>query len=99
MMEATQCTGFAGVPSTYQTLLRNTTLAHRKLDSLRKIQQAGGKLPVVFIRELVEALPHAKIFVMYGQTEATARLSYLPPELLAPKIDRSEGIPVTWCSG
>ncbi len=94
MTEATQCTGFAGVPSTYQTLLRNTTFPHRKLDSLRKIQQAGGKLPVVFIQELVQALPQAKIFVMYGQTEATARLSYLPPELLASKIGSiGKGIP------
>ncbi len=94
MMEATGCTGFAGVPSTYQTLLRNTTFKQRKLDSLRKIQQAGGKLQVVFIQELVEALPQAQIFVMYGQTEATARLSYLPPELLPAKIGSiGKGIP------
>jgi acyl-CoA synthetase (AMP-forming)/AMP-acid ligase II len=94
LLDAAQCTGLAGVPSTYQTLLRNTTFAQRKLNSLRKIQQAGGKLQVVFIRELIQALPHAQIYVMYGQTEATARLSYLPPELLGTKIGSiGKGIP------
>jgi acyl-CoA synthetase (AMP-forming)/AMP-acid ligase II len=94
MMEATRCTGLAGVPSTYQTLLRNTTFVQRQLDALRKIQQAGGKLQNVFIQELVKQFPQAKIFVMYGQTEATARLSYLPPELLPAKIGSiGKGIP------
>jgi long-chain acyl-CoA synthetase len=94
MIEATQATGFAGVPSTYQTLLRNTSFPKRHLKSLRKVQQAGGKLQVVFIRELMEALPEAEIYVMYGQTEATARLSYLPPSLLNEKIGSiGKGIP------
>jgi acyl-CoA synthetase (AMP-forming)/AMP-acid ligase II len=86
MIEQTACTGFAGVPSTYQTLLRNTSFPRRGLKTLRKIQQAGGKLPVVFIKELMAAQPEAQIYVMYGQTEATARLSYLPPELLESKL-------------
>jgi acyl-CoA synthetase (AMP-forming)/AMP-acid ligase II len=34
----------------------------------------------VFLQELREALPTTRIYVMYGQTEATARLAYLPPE-------------------
>jgi acyl-CoA synthetase (AMP-forming)/AMP-acid ligase II len=89
-----QATGIAGVPSTYQTLLRSTSLPRRELPSLKKVQQAGGKLPNVFIRELRDALPHAQIFVMYGQTEATARLSYLPPELLDEKLGSiGRGIP------
>jgi acyl-CoA synthetase (AMP-forming)/AMP-acid ligase II len=33
-------------------------------------------------RELIHALPGKRIFVMYGATEASARLSYLPPEAL-----------------
>jgi long-chain acyl-CoA synthetase len=61
---------------------------------LKKIQQAGGKLQTVFIRELMAALPEAQIYVMYGQTEATARLSYLPPELLRAKLGSiGKGIP------
>lgn len=94
MMEENECTGFAGVPSTYQTLLRNSTFPRREMKSLRKIQQAGGKLQPVLIGELINAVPQAKVFVMYGQTEATARLSYLPPEMLATKLGSiGQGIP------
>jgi long-chain acyl-CoA synthetase len=94
MMEKYRCTGFAGVPSTYQTLLRNTTFKKRKLESLNKFQQAGGKLQTVLIQELCASAPQAKVFVMYGQTEATARLSYLPPELLDTKLGSiGKGIP------
>jgi long-chain acyl-CoA synthetase len=94
MIEATQSTALAGVPSTYMTLLRNTSFPGRQLKSLHKIQQAGGKLPVVFIKELMAVLPEAQIYIMYGQTEATARLSYLPPELLSSKIGSiGRGIP------
>jgi len=94
LMETTICTGFAGIPTTFQTLLRNSTFPKRKLPSLRKIQQAGGKLHDALIRELVDSHPLAKVYVMYGQTEATARLSYLPPELLATKLGSiGKGIP------
>ncbi|MEJ5313070.1 MAG: AMP-binding protein [Anaerolinea sp.] len=94
LMEATQCTGFAGVPAIYQTLLRNSSFPRRKWTYLRKLQQAGGKLQNILIQELMHAVPHAKIFVMYGQTEATARLSYLPPDLLPHKLGSiGKGIP------
>lgn len=94
MIESTESTAIAGVPSTFQTFLRNTSFPRRELRSIKKVQQAGGKLPNVFIEELVAALPHAKIFVMYGQTEATARLSYLPPKMLDTKLGSiGKGIP------
>ena len=94
LMEASECTGFAGVPSTYQTLLRNSTFPKRQIKSLRKVQQAGGKLQTVLIQELIRAVPCGEVFVMYGQTEATARLSYLPPALLATKLGSiGRGIP------
>ena len=94
MMEKAECTGFAGVPSTYQTLLRNSSFPKRNIRTLRKVQQAGGKLPVVLIQELMAALPNAEIYIMYGQTEATARLSYLPPALLETKLGSiGKGIP------
>jgi acyl-CoA synthetase (AMP-forming)/AMP-acid ligase II len=85
MIEKEECTVFAGVPSSFQLLLRASTFAQRALPSLRLIQQAGGKLPPVFVEELLAAKPTAKLFVMYGQTEATARLSYLPPDKLREK--------------
>lgn len=93
-LETSQATGLAGVPSIYQTLLRRTTFTKRPLRALRKIQQAGGKLSDVLIKELVAAAPQADVFVMYGQTEATARLSYLPPALLNEKLGSiGRGIP------
>ena len=94
LMETMKCTGFAGVPSTFQILLRNSTFPTRSLPHLRKIQQAGGKLHDALIKELIDSHPLAKVYVMYGQTEATARLSYLPPELLSTKFGSiGKGIP------
>ena len=85
-MRDTGCTGFAGVPSHYQILLRRSGLAKMSFPNLRYVQQAGGHLAPAFIRELRDALPAAEVFVMYGQTEATARLAYLPPEMLDQKL-------------
>lgn len=94
MMETTQCTGLAGVPSTYQILLRNSTFPKRELPHLRKMQQAGGKLHNALLQELTASHPNAQVYVMYGQTEATARLSYLPPKLLHSKLGSiGRGIP------
>ncbi|MGQ1890964.1 class I adenylate-forming enzyme family protein [Thermophagus sp. OGC60D27] len=82
-----QCTGFAGVPSHFQILLRKSeSFRNEHFPNLRYVTQAGGKLHNVFIREFVELFPDVKFFVMYGQTEATARLSYLPPHKLSDKI-------------
>lgn len=93
-MTSQRCTGFAGVPSTFHVLLRNSTFGNQSLPHLRTIQQAGGKLAPALVRELVTAQPQARVFVMYGQTEATARLSYLPPEELASRPGSiGKGIP------
>lgn len=93
-MVSTGCTGFAGVPSHFQILLRRSKLARMEFPSLRYVQQAGGQLAPAFISELREALPGKQIFIMYGQTEATARLSYLPPEMLDSKLGSvGRGIP------
>jgi long-chain acyl-CoA synthetase len=81
-MRETACTGFAGVPSHYQILLRRSGLARMKFPALRYVQQAGGPLAPVLVAELRRALPEQQIYLMYGQTEATARLACLPPEFL-----------------
>jgi long-chain acyl-CoA synthetase len=95
-MEQTGCTGLAGVPATYQILLRKTRFAQRKFPALRWLQQAGGRLPSSFLREIRQAVPEVRLFVMYGQTEATARLSYLPPERLGDKLGSiGRGLPHT----
>ncbi|MEE9460789.1 MAG: AMP-binding protein, partial [Bacteroidales bacterium] len=90
-----KCTGFSGVPSHFQLLLRNSTsFKSMDLPYMRYMTQAGGKLHDVFIEEFREAFPEVVFYVMYGQTEATARLSYLPPELLPEKLgSMGKGIP------
>ena len=80
------CTGFAGVPSHYQILLRQSSLKRFSFPRLRYVQQAGGHLAPVFVHELRQALPGVDVFIMYGQTEATARLAYLAPEMLDKKL-------------
>lgn len=85
-------TGFAGVPSTFSILLNRCRLSDYDL-RLRYLTQAGGAMPKLHIQQLQTLLPNVRLFVMYGQTEATARLTYLPPERLADKLG-SVGIPV-----
>ena len=56
----------------------------------------AGSWQIPLIRELREALPTTNVIVMYGQTEATARLSYLPASLLDKKLGSiGKGIPGT----
>ena len=89
-----RCTGFAGVPSTYQILINKTRFLQHTFPSLRYFTQAGGQLPDRYIRILAGQFPEKKVFVMYGATEATARLSYLPPELVLTKMGSiGKGIP------
>ncbi len=89
------CTGFAGVPSHFQVLLRKSeSFKKTHFPDLKYVTQAGGKLHNTFIKEFIETFPDIKFYVMYGQTEATARLSYLPPEKLPEKIGScGKGIP------
>jgi len=89
------CTGFAGVPSHFQIILRKTDqFKNTKFPTLRYVTQAGGKLHNAFISEFLDAFPEIQFFVMYGQTEATARLSYLPPPMLKNKLGSlGKGIP------
>jgi len=81
-----ECTGFAGVPSIFQVLLRNSNFTDQSYPHLRMIQQAGGKLAPAFIKEILDTFPETDLFIMYGQTEATARLAYLEPTMAAAKL-------------
>ena len=81
-----KCTGFAGVPSHFQILLKKSqSFKTIEFTDLKYVTQAGGKLHAVFIRDFVRSFPKTEFWVMYGQTEATARLSYLPPEFVKTK--------------
>ncbi len=82
-----KCTSFAGVPYTY-SMLKRINFNKIDLPTLKYFTQAGGKLSEEFIRHFnIYALEKGlKFFVMYGQTEATARITFVPPERLVDKI-------------
>src|SRR5216684_1127400 len=80
------CTTFAGVPAVYNILLRRSNLRSIQLPELRRFLQAGGALAPESVREMCRIVPTAEFFVMYGQTEATARISYVPPDRLDEKL-------------
>jgi acyl-CoA synthetase (AMP-forming)/AMP-acid ligase II len=88
-----QCTTFAGVPTVYSILLRRSNIRSMTLRSLRRFLQAGGALAKESVQELCSIVPTAEFFVMYGQTEATSRISCLPPEQLHNKLG-SVGLPL-----
>jgi acyl-CoA synthetase (AMP-forming)/AMP-acid ligase II len=74
------CTGFAGVPLTFELLRRHCDVAAAPKPRLRYVTQAGGAMAPDTIRWARRSFAPAPLYVMYGQTEATARLAYLPPE-------------------
>jgi long-chain acyl-CoA synthetase len=74
------CTGFAGVPLTFEIIRRQVDVSSLTFPRLRYLTQAGGPMAPDTIAWVRQAFRPARLFVMYGQTEATARLSYLPPE-------------------
>jgi acyl-CoA synthetase (AMP-forming)/AMP-acid ligase II len=80
-----RCTGFSGVPSTFARLLSLDSLSEYDLSSIRYLTQAGAAMSVEMAGRVRKAFPKARLFVMYGQTEASARLSYLPPERIEDK--------------
>lgn len=92
-MAQEKVTGFNGVPSTYALLLSRVKFEDYDLSALRYVTQAGGAMAPATAKRVGERLPGAAIYIMYGQTEATARLSYLPPDKLEEKTG-SVGIPI-----
>jgi len=82
MLLKERITGLAGVPTLWSLLAQpNSTLNKQPLPDLRYITNTGGAMPQAVLRVLRAALPTAKIFLMYGLTEAF-RSTYLPPEEL-----------------
>ena len=85
-----QVTSFSGVPSTYAYLLHRSPLQgyREKLNSLRYCSQAGGHMARAVKERLRQVLPeHTKIVIMYGATEASARLTCLSPDRFPDKMD------------
>ncbi len=93
-MKKTEVTGFSGVPSTFMILLNKSSVRKYEFESLRYLTQAGGAMAPVVQREVADLFSPAKLFVMYGATEASARLSYLDPDMLPAKWGSiGKGIP------
>jgi len=84
----------AAVPATFQ-FLRARRWDPRDHHDLRRLQQSGSALDnatAAHFGQLMRAVG-GDLVVMYGQTEATARITYLPPELLGERLG-SVGIAV-----
>ena len=71
-------TSFSGVPQLHQLIFRGSSISSAMVPSLRYVTVAGGALRSDLITEFAARIAPAEFFVMYGQTEATARLSCLP---------------------
>jgi long-chain acyl-CoA synthetase len=84
-MQEQEVTGFAGVPSTFTILLGRSNVRSREFPKLRYLTQAGGAMAPPVQKEVAETFAPASLFIMYGATEASARLSYLSPEDLPRK--------------
>ncbi|WP_104116810.1 AMP-binding protein [Arthrobacter sp. B1805] len=87
-------TSFAAVPYSFD-LLDRVGFAEMNLPSLRYVTQAGGRLAPDKVRAWAETGQRRgwDLFVMYGATEATARMAYLPPDLAA-AYPHTIGVPV-----
>lgn len=86
-LQEQRATSLAGVPYIYQMLVR-TGFFKQPPTTLRTLTQAGGKLDDRVTRLVAETAEANgwRFFVMYGQTEACARISYVPPERLVAKL-------------
>jgi long-chain acyl-CoA synthetase len=82
-----RATSLSGVPYTFE-ILKKLRFFKMDLPHLKILTQAGGKMQ----NELSQEFSHffqdngRKIFFMYGQTEATARMSYLAPNVSISKL-------------
>ena len=81
LLKEQKATTFGGVPYIYE-MLKKLRFDRMNLPSLRYLTQAGGKLPKELAEEFIQTCKrkNMKFIVMYGQTEATARMAYLPWE-------------------
>ncbi len=94
LARAEGATSFAGVPHTFE-LLDRVGFAEMDLPRLRYLTQAGGRMPPETVRRYARlgAERGWRLVVMYGQTEATARMACLPPELAASRPE-AIGLPI-----
>ena len=88
-------TSFSGVPYTFE-IMKKLKIWKQPMPTLRTLTQAGGKLSNELLQFFMEkyAQQGVKFYLMYGQTEATARMSYLEPKFGMTKLGSiGKGIP------
>lgn len=88
-------TSFSGVPYTFE-IMKKMKLWKLPMPTLRTLTQAGGKLSNELLQFFMEKYEPqgVKFYLMYGQTEATARMSYLEPKYGLTKLGSiGKGIP------
>lgn len=93
-LKAERATSISGVPYTFE-ILQKLNFSNMKLPSLKTLTQAGGKLNLDTIKYFTQYSQNENksFYLMYGQTEASPRISYLPPLCIEKKIG-SIGIPI-----
>jgi long-chain acyl-CoA synthetase len=87
LVQKNKVTSLSGVPYTYE-MLRRIKFERFELQAIRYLSQAGGKMSeegLAYLQKL-SSEKGLRCFVMYGQTEATARMAYLPAELFGQKL-------------
>lgn len=79
--KSARATSFGGVPYHYE-MLKKLRFFNMELPSLRTLTQAGGRMSPSLALEVAQccAARGIRYFSMYGQAEATARMSYLLPD-------------------
>ena len=91
-------TNFNGVPYHYE-MLERLKFRERRVNDIRFMTQAGGRLSSELVREYSKYCSglDASFYVMYGQTEASPRMSYIrhgvdckKPDSIGKAIGRGE---------
>lgn len=93
-MKNLECTTLAGVPTTFRIFTNRSKFLTDTYPNVKKFLIAGGAMSTNELRNLSAHFDAAKLYVMYGQTEATARITTLAPEDFNTKIG-SVGRPLT----
>ncbi len=84
-MKTEEVTGFSGVPSSFAILMNRSAVRDYSFPKLRYLTQAGAAMSPALAQKLMTVFQNAAIFIMYGQTEASARLSFLDPDRIVDK--------------
>ena len=87
LVEHNKVTDFSGVPFMFE-ILRRIKLSPTTMTNLKCVTQAGGRLDIKLTEHFVKFFSTNDIsyFTMYGQTEASPRISYVPPESAVAKL-------------